>query len=57
MGGRITMSLLEAWDNEVTRREAVMEVLLHGASINDFYDECGYKGHYMGSDVLTFLGY
>ena len=51
------MALLEAWDNEVTRREAVMEVLLHNISINDFYDECGYKGHYMGSDVLTFLGY
>lgn len=51
------MSLLEAWDSEVTRREAVMEVLLHNISINDFYDECGYHGRYMGSDVLTFLGY
>ena len=51
------MSLLEAWDYEVTRREAVMEVLLHGISINEFYDECGYRGRYMGSDVLTFLGY
>jgi hypothetical protein len=44
------MSLLEAWDYEVTRREAVIEVLLHGASINDFYDECGYHNMYMGSD-------
>jgi hypothetical protein len=51
------MSLLEAWENEVTRREAVMEVLLHGISINAFYDECGYKSQYMGSEVLTFLGY
>ena len=28
-----------------------------GALINDFYDECGYHDMYMGSDVLTFLGY
>ena len=51
------MALLEAWESEVSRREAVTEVLLHNLSINDFYDECGYKGRYMGSDVLTFLGY
>ena len=51
------MSLLEDWDSEVSKREAVIEVLLHGASINDFYDECGYHNMYMGSDVLTFLGY
>lgn len=51
------MALLEAWEFEITRREAVMEVLLHNLSINDFYDECGFKGRYMGSDVLTFLGY
>jgi len=51
------MALLEAWESEVSRREAVMEVLLHGVSISEFYDECGYRGRYMGSDVLTFLGY
>jgi len=51
------MKLLEAWESEVSRREAVTEVLMHGISINDFYDECGYKGQYVGSDVLTFLGY
>ena len=31
------MALLEAWESEVSRREAVMEVLLHNISINDFY--------------------
>ena len=51
------MALLEAWDNEVTRREAVMEVLLHNLSINEFYDALGYHGNYTGGDVLTFLGY
>jgi len=51
------MALLESWESEVSRREAVMEVLLHNISINDFYDACGYRGRYMGSDVLTFLGY
>jgi len=51
------MTLLEAWESEVSRREAVTEVLMHGISISEFYDECGYKGQYIGSDVLTFLGY
>jgi hypothetical protein len=51
------MTLLEAWEFEITRREAVMEVLLHGVSINEFYDALGYHGNYTGGDVLTFLGY
>jgi hypothetical protein len=51
------MTLLEAWESEVSRREAVTEVLMHGISINAFYSQCGYKCRYMGSDVLTFLGY
>jgi hypothetical protein len=51
------MALLEAWESEVSRREAVTEVMMHGVSINDFYDECGFQSRYIGGDVLTFLGY
>jgi len=51
------MKLLEAWESEVSRREAVMEVLLHGVSITEFYEALGFRGTYTGGDVLTFLGY
>jgi hypothetical protein len=36
------MTLLEAWEFEITRREAVMEVMLHNIPISDFYDAMGY---------------
>jgi len=51
------MELLEAWDNEVSRREAVTEVMMHNIPLEEFYSHCGFKSQYMGSDVLTFLGY
>lgn len=51
------MTLLEAWDEKITRREAVMELLAHDADLQEFYDECGFKQGYLGSEVLTFLGY
>mgnify|MGYP003624513620 CR=1 FL=1 len=51
------MELLEAWEFEITRREAVMEVLLHGVSINEFYDAMGYAIRYPVSDLMSFLGY
>jgi hypothetical protein len=51
------MSLLEAWDTKVTRREAVMELLAHDADLQEFYAECGFKQGYLGSEVLIFLGY
>tara|TARA_R110000803_G_scaffold98047_3_gene166215 strand:- start:198 stop:353 length:156 start_codon:yes stop_codon:yes gene_type:complete len=51
------MSLLEAWDYEIARRYAIEEILLHNVDPQEFYDECGFKKNYMGSEVLTFLGY
>jgi hypothetical protein len=51
------MTLLEAWEFEITRREAVMEVMLHNIPIADFYDAMGYSIRYPVSDLMSFLGY
>jgi hypothetical protein len=51
------MTLLEAWEFEITRREAVMEVMLHNIPISDFYDAMGYSIRYPVSDLMSFLGY
>jgi hypothetical protein len=51
------MNLDEAMDCEVTRAEAVSEINLHGADIDEFYREYGHHATYEGSDVLGWLGY
>ena len=51
------MTLLESWEFEITRREAVTEVMLHNIPISDFYDAMGYSIRYPVSDLMSFLGY
>ena len=51
------MALLESWESEVSRREAVTEVMLHNIPLEEFYSHCGFQSQYIGGDVLTFLGY
>lgn len=51
------MSFEEAMLAEVTREEARREVLRHGLNPEDFFRDVGNRSLYLGSDVLTWLGY
>lgn len=52
------MNYEEACQAEVTRAEAVRELMAHGADINEFDQENGgAQDSYLGRIVLDFLGY
>jgi len=41
----------------VSRCEAVRELELHAADVNEFFEDCGDKQSYKALDVLHWLGY
>ena len=53
-------SLEEAWDRELTQNDVIGILENHSQTdedIESFFKEQGYKDSYIGSEVLTWLGY
>ena len=51
------MNYHEACQATVSRREALAEIQLHQADIEDFLATVGDREEYQGSEVLRWLGY
>ena len=51
------MSFEEAMDAEVTKDEAIREIVRHDLNPNDFFLEVGDRMICIGADVLVWLGY
>lgn len=51
------MNYEEACDTDITRAQAIREVLQHGAEVAEFLQDVGDKATYGGEEVLGWLGY
>lgn len=51
------MTLEEAMDSQISRREVESEIKNHGLSPLDFFADVGVRDYYDGSEVLNWLGY
>lgn len=51
------MSFEEAMEAEVTKEDAIREIVRHDLDPEDFFLEVGERVVYSGADVLVWLGY
>lgn len=51
------MSYLEALEANISKQEAIAEIIKHGLDPAEFFAEEGERDEYIGSEVLYWLGY
>tara|TARA_B110000902_G_scaffold233926_1_gene278107 strand:- start:668 stop:916 length:249 start_codon:yes stop_codon:yes gene_type:complete len=56
--GLYKMTYYDSAENmTITKKRALLEVKNHGASVSEFFGECGVHANYNAQTVLNWLGY
>ena len=51
------MNYEEAAEAVISKQDAIREIEHHSIDPKEFFEEVGEKDHYIGSEVLNWLGY